>query len=154
MSRRLKAKTVSRLRVDYPRNINWVCLSCAMCCKDREGGERRIMMLESEADEISSLTSLETDRFSIRSEGSEPYVRVIRKKDGKCFFLENNRCTIYPVRPLTCRFYPFSLSNKGNVAVFKLTDDPCPGLGSGKPLKKMYFSKLLNTARKRLLEIV
>ena len=148
-----KTKAVSIPLVEYPRRVNWVCLGCAMCCKDRKESERRIMILESEADEISKFKGLKVDQFSLGVEGSEPYVRIMRKKGYECFFLENNKCTIYHVRPLTCRFYPFSLSNKGNVSVFKLSDEPCPGLGSGKPLQKIFFNELLNFARRRLLKI-
>ena len=31
----------------------------------------------------------------------------IKKKDGKCFFLENGKCTIYKIRPKICRIYPY-----------------------------------------------
>ena len=30
----------------------------------------------------------------------------IKKKDGKCFFLKNGKCTIYEIRPKICRIYP------------------------------------------------
>ena len=49
----------------------------------------------------------------------------IKKKDGKCFFLENGKCTIYEVRPKICRIYPYwciKLIN-GRVKVIKHSPD-------------------------------
>ena len=151
MNKGLGAASSPTLIVEYPRNVSWVCVGCAMCCMDREGRERRIMMLEDEAEAISEFTGLKVDLFSSRMDGLEPYIRVMRKKGGACLFLKDRSCTVYRVRPLTCRFYPFSLNSEGNVAVFKLTDEPCPGLGLGKPLKKAFFDRLLTAASKRLL---
>jgi Fe-S-cluster containining protein len=34
---------------------------------------------------------------------------IRRKKDGSCFFLENNKCKIYHVRPAICRLEPFTI---------------------------------------------
>jgi len=34
----------------------------------------------------------------------------LRKIDSDCIFLKNNRCTIYPVRPMACRAYPLKIS--------------------------------------------
>jgi len=34
----------------------------------------------------------------------------LRKRDGRCIFLSKERkCTVYPVRPLTCRIFPLSV---------------------------------------------
>jgi hypothetical protein len=34
---------------------------------------------------------------------------IRRKKDGSCFFLENNKCAIYDFRPAVCRLEPFTI---------------------------------------------
>jgi Fe-S-cluster containining protein len=34
---------------------------------------------------------------------------VRRKKDGSCFFLKDNKCQIYNVRPAICRLEPFTI---------------------------------------------
>jgi Fe-S-cluster containining protein len=36
---------------------------------------------------------------------------IKRKKDGSCFFLENNKCKIYPVRPIICKLEPFTIAD-------------------------------------------
>lgn len=48
----------------------------------------------------------------------------LRRTDEACIFLnKEKRCTIYPVRPLICRTYPFALE-EGELAVYT-----CPGVG-------------------------
>ena len=34
---------------------------------------------------------------------------IRRKQDDSCFFLKNNRCAIYEVRPAVCRLEPFTI---------------------------------------------
>ena len=34
---------------------------------------------------------------------------IRRKKDGNCFFLKNNACAVYDVRPAICRLEPFTI---------------------------------------------
>jgi Fe-S-cluster containining protein len=34
---------------------------------------------------------------------------IRRKQDDSCFFLKNNQCTIYEVRPAVCRLEPFTI---------------------------------------------
>lgn len=34
---------------------------------------------------------------------------IRRKKDGSCFFLKENKCEIYDVRPSICRLEPFTI---------------------------------------------
>ena len=37
------------------------------------------------------------------------YMLRTKEPDDSCVFLENGACKIYPVRPWTCRVYPFSI---------------------------------------------
>lgn len=36
---------------------------------------------------------------------------IARKKDDSCFFLSNNKCSIYDVRPAICRLEPFTITD-------------------------------------------
>jgi Fe-S-cluster containining protein len=47
----------------------------------------------------------------------------IKRKDRTCAFLEDRRCSIYPVRPWICRTYPFMLDGE-DLLVFS-----CAGTG-------------------------
>ena len=89
------------------------------------------------------MNSLNLDEFAEKIEGFEPYVyRMTKTEERKCVFLEDDSCSIYQVRPLICRFYPFELKNPGkNRYVFDYTDE-CPGIGKGPKLKKAFFEHL------------
>jgi Fe-S-cluster containining protein len=102
-------------------------------------------MLEVEAKRISETTSKPIEEFSTKIEGHEPYVYEMKKtaKEGKCIFLKENLCTIYALRPLICRFYPFELkTQKKGKYTFTYTAE-CPGLGKDRLLQKTYFKNLL-----------
>ena len=48
---------------------------------------------------------------------------AIRKREGRCIFLEDGCCRVYSCRPWICRTFPFALSGK------RLLREECPGLG-------------------------
>jgi Fe-S-cluster containining protein len=96
--------------------------------------------------------------FAVEIVDKAPYVYEMQKnpRDGKCLFLQGNECTIYAVRPLICRFYPFELSTKEEGTYsFRVTDE-CPGVfsqgtkGVGKKLDAGFFRALLELARVEL----
>jgi Fe-S-cluster containining protein len=86
-------------------------------------------------------------------EDSEPYVyRMKKNADGKCMFLKDNTCTIYQMRPLICRFYPFELkSDSRDEYVFAFTEE-CPSTGKGFELKRDYFERLFKNAMRLMRE--
>lgn len=43
---------------------------------------------------------------------ARPFPVLARKADGSCVFLDaHNRCSIHPIRPLTCRRFPYVISD-------------------------------------------
>jgi Fe-S-cluster containining protein len=56
-----------------------------------------------------------------------PPIKLQIKKEGPCPFLENERCTIYETRPLSCQAFPLGYNGKN----FVLVDEECPGIGEG-----------------------
>jgi Fe-S-cluster containining protein len=127
------------------------CTKCGLCCGDTEQKTRHILLLESEAEEISQKTSQKTQDFCEPIIGKEPYVYEMEKTMGKCVFLKDNQCTIYELRPLICRFYPFELkfSSDQNRYIFTATQE-CIGMDKGKTLSKEDFEKLFLLASQRL----
>jgi Fe-S-cluster containining protein len=127
------------------------CTKCGLCCGDTEQKTRHILLLESEAAEISQKTSRKPEEFCEAIIGKEPYVYEMKKTVGKCIFLKDNQCTIYESRPLICRFYPFELKfcEDQDKYLFTATLE-CPGIGKGKTLCKDDFEKLFLLALQRL----
>lgn len=96
---------------------------------------------------------LRIEAFAEEARSLHPYEYLFRKRqDGACVFLKGNSCAIYELRPLVCRFYPFSLRMvPGKGYVFSPAKE-CPGLGRGRPLPKAFFKGLLERALEQLRE--
>lgn len=126
------------------------CSCCGICCGDTKEKTRHILLLNQEVEEITKKSALAASDFCFEVQGKAPYIFEMRKQaDGKCVFLENNKCSIYAFRPLICRFYPFELKPVGNGYLFDVTSE-CPGIGVGDRLGKQDFLKLFLLAKERL----
>ena len=136
--------------LNYPKNTRFVCSKCGICCGDTARKQRRILLLQGEAENISGFVGQQISEFAEKVEGRSPYVFGMRKtRDvGRCLFLMDNKCAIYLKRPIICRFYPFELiPTTNNRSEFHCSDE-CPGLGKGKLLTEGYFQRLFQTARR------
>jgi len=134
---------------NHPKKVRFECLKCALCCGDTKTRVRHVLLLKKEAKRISETTSKTIIEFAEKIEGHSPYFYEMQKtaQNGKCVFLKDNRCTIYELRPVICRFYPFELRlTKDEEYKFDFTKE-CPGIGKGKILKKKYFGDLLKQLR-------
>jgi len=130
------------LSFEYPKHVRFRCVRCALCCGDAKDKIRSILLLKIEADHISKRTLMDLDEFAEEIEGFEPYIYQMRKtEDGNCVFLKDNSCSIYQIRPLICRFYPFQLKNLGNNRCAFAYTEECPGIGEGPLLKRDFFER-------------
>jgi Fe-S-cluster containining protein len=87
-------------------------------------------------------------KFAVKIRSKAPYIYEMKKrKSGKCAFLEDDRCTIYSLRPLICRFYPFELKVSHSRKPAFLYTEECPSINKGKLLNKDYFRKMFRLAR-------
>jgi uncharacterized protein len=136
-----------------PNNVLFECSKCGLCCGDTKEKTRHILLLESEATTISTETCLPKQEFTGPITGKTPYLYEMKKSSaGKCFFLKDNQCTIYTLRPLICRFYPFELKFEPDkdLHVFDFTFE-CPGIGKGRLITRKDFEELFLLAQERLL---
>lgn len=131
------------MNFEYPKNIRFKCDTCAACCGDTKARTRLILLLEAEVDRIAEKTLRNRGEFAERVVGSEPYAYLMKKtENGKCIFLVDSLCSIYQIRPLICRFYPFELKNvNGGKYAFICTDE-CPNVGKGPRLGRTFFERL------------
>ena len=138
------------MKFDYPAAVRFRCVKCGICCGDTKEKTRHILLLSPEAEQVSKTTLQPTSRFAVKINSTEPYTYEMKKReDGKCVFLENNHCTIYAVRPLICRFYPFELKSLGDKKYQFLFTKECPAIGKGRLLSEGYFRKMFRLARAR-----
>ena len=137
----------------YPVNVCFECNGCGLCCGDTPQKERHILLLASEANKISAETHLLIEEFAKEITDRGPYVYEMNKPNNKCFFLKNNRCSIYESRPLICQYYPFELrfNSERGIHVFNYTLE-CPVINKeGKRMVKQDFERLFLLAEERLL---
>lgn len=133
---------------EYPIRLRFHCTRCGICCGDTEEKTRHIILLRTEAEQIAKTTVQPISNFAVKINGKTPYIYEIKKrKNGKCIFLENNRCIVYSSRPLICRFYPFELKGTNSKKFKFLYTEECPGLKKGQLLNKNYFRKMFQLAR-------
>jgi Fe-S-cluster containining protein len=140
------------MNFDFPHDVRFKCVRCGICCGDTPAKTRHILLLKTEAKQISNSTKMAIGEFALEIEGKEPYSYEMIKtvKESKCIFLKEKICTIYAKRPLICRFYPFELKAiESRKHKFAHTDE-CPGIGKGRTLKHEYFLKLLRLAACKL----
>jgi len=78
----------------------------------------------------------------IKPDGIYKYQMV--QKNGACIFFSNNKCTIYELRPLICRFYPFTMIENESY-VFQVDAD-CPSVNIGKYITKKDLARLIEEA--------
>lgn len=147
-TRFLKAQNEKNLNFEYPKNIRFVCNSCALCCGDTDSRRRTILLLEIEATKISKITKEEISDFAENVRGLQPYSFSMRKsEEGKCVFLKRKSCSIYQNRPLVCQFYPFELlTNDEGKYLFNCTSE-CPNVGKGLFIGKGFFEDLFQRSR-------
>jgi hypothetical protein len=130
------------LDFEYPKNVRFICEKCALCCGDTKERVRSILLLKVEAKDIAKKISKNIEEFAEKIEASQPYVYKMRKTaEGKCLFLKGSLCSIYKIRPLICKFYPFQLNTKNGRFEFTYTSE-CPNIGKGPKLKRRFFEKL------------
>lgn len=61
-------------------------------------------------------------------------VMCLRETEGRCIFLQNNRCGVYPVRPVTCRVHPLLVETDHQDRLSRIeinTESPCPNRAQG-----------------------
>jgi len=94
----------------YKKNeIRFHCSGCGKCCFG-DPDEQVIELMDNELENISAYLNKEIKPFTKQYISTDEFgaqsIRIGR--DHRCTLLgENNRCTVYPVRPLQCQTYPY-----------------------------------------------
>ena len=100
----------------------WKCLRCGICCTKLD-----VMVTPDEERRL--------EKYGEVFERGRVLV-YLRKVKGRCIFLENGNCAIYPERPMACVKYPFYFKSKGDAesrfdGIHVYVDSSCPGVVLG-----------------------
>ncbi|MBI5594021.1 MAG: YkgJ family cysteine cluster protein [Deltaproteobacteria bacterium] len=115
-------------RYFFDAGIHFECLRCGACCTGDPGiiriSQQEIRLLA----DFLKMPVPDLTRIHLRplSEGFS----IAENADGSCRFYDQ-RCRIYPVRPLQCRTYPFWFSQMRSKWQWEKTLSQCPGIGNG-----------------------
>lgn len=89
------------------------CRACANCCKVAETD-----VAEREFDRLARAVGVRRaefiERYTMQSE--DDGLRILRRTEHGCVFLEGNDCSIYEDRPETCRNFPHLVRGSGSIA--------------------------------------
>jgi len=131
----------SQVEFYYLAGVRWSCGRCGRCCRDVEGHERRVLLLDGD---IQRIRAAGAEGFH-EATGEEPFTGVMAKHDGVCVFYTPQGCTVYPDRALLCRMYPFWVERQGDAFIIH-ADPGCPGVGDGPELDEGFYRELLGLA--------
>ena len=140
------------MNIVVPNKVQFDCQRCARCCGDTSHRGRNLLLTNSDVKQICKVTEMNPLSFASPISDGGYYQYKMKKRNGKCIFLDGKACRIYNHRPLICRFYPFSVEKKSNKYVFEIAED-CPGIGLGGVIPCEMFEAMLQEAQKRLSPI-
>lgn len=110
--------------------MNFTCTQCGNCCTGEPG---YVWVTEDEMRAIAEFTGEPLEEIKqLRTRKAKGRHTLREKANGDCVYLEKGRgCTIYEVRPVQCRTWPFWESTVGTPQAWEETKKVCPGSGQG-----------------------
>lgn len=90
----------------YAEGLRFECTGCGQCCTGAPG---YVWVDEEEIQKIADYLNLSVEEFSqrylYRVKGRFSLIDLPKTYD--CIFLKDKKCTIYSVRPMQCRTFPW-----------------------------------------------
>ena len=147
--------TVQHLKSVVPDSdqFRFRCTGCGNCCR----GPGSVYFSDEDMQNIQSFLGLNRTRFAALKQ------RLIQAREngyhvhrtgGACYFLDqDNRCAIYPVRPLQCSSFPFWPSTFASRAELEEVAADCPGTLSkaGEAHSLLQVARRVNRTRREFI---
>jgi uncharacterized protein len=119
----------------YKQGLRFTCTECGNCCTGAPG---YVWLTQEEIRRIADFLDRDDGWLpadSLRRVGFR--YSLTEKSNGDCVFLQSNGdgrriCSIYTVRPLQCRTWPFWSSNLKSPGDWAAAGETCPGMNNGK----------------------
>ncbi len=118
----------------YQGGLRFQCTQCGNCCTGPPG---YVWVTREEIRRISAFLGRDDEWLPddvLRRVGFKYSLK--EKGNGDCVYLQNvggrRICSIYPVRPLQCRTWPFWDINLKSPQTWAEAGDVCPGMNNGK----------------------
>lgn len=116
----------------YKEGLRFGCTECGGCCSGSSG---YVWLLPEEIEAIAAALHLPiqefTERYLHNVDGSWS-LREVQKseEDYDCIFLEGKRCSIYGVRPLQCRTFPWWPQPLADCHSWERAGQSCEGINA------------------------
>jgi len=118
----------------YEQGLKFTCTQCGNCCSGDPGYVWATKEEIARISEFLGRTDQWLDKKHLRRVGFR--YSLTERPDGDCIFLTRDKgkvgCSIYPVRPLQCRTWPFWTTNVASADAWARTSQNCPGMNNGK----------------------
>lgn len=115
----------------YQDGLRFECTQCGNCCTGSPG---YVWVTENELRAIADYLDKPIGELRLlHTRPARGKVSLTEYANGDCVFLDPHTrgCTIYPVRPVQCRTWPFWKGNLSSPEAWERTCQTCPGAGRG-----------------------
>lgn len=131
------------------RQLRFECTGCGRCCFG--GDDDYVLVNTGEAEAIRRHLGLSRSwfrrRYLVRLEDDVRYGIALRA--GRCVFLGADlRCSIYSVRPVQCRTYPFWPELVESARAWRREAKRCEGIGRGDGVEVSFVARQLQRQKK------
>lgn len=111
----------------YKEGLKFKCQGCSHCCSIGPG---YVWLSEEEINKIASFLKLPRDiflkKYCLTAMGKISLKELLPSYD--CIFLKDKKCSIYEVRPLQCRTFPFWKDVIASKKAWDKMGKTCPGI--------------------------
>ena len=121
----------------YEKGLRFQCLKeCSGCCGGSPGF---VFLKEDEITTIHQHLGLTREAFmSNYTKAVDDRISLldVQKDNWNCIMLKNGKCSIYAIRPMQCRTFPFWPRNIVSKTEWRDLQNHCPGLNTGRLFSK------------------
>ena len=119
--------------MDIEKGIRFECQGSGNCCVSR--GTYGFVYLSKKDIKKLSIRFKTTEENFVKNYCQKTdgfiHLKELKKNNGNCIFLKNNKCTVYKSRPIQCRTWPFWPENMNAKTWNNDIAINCPGVGKG-----------------------
>ena len=114
----------------FADGLKFTCTQCGKCCTGEPG---YVWVSEEEITKLAAFRGEDRKEFlAMHTKKSRGRVTLREKPNGDCIFYDSKRgCTVYSVRPIQCRTWPFWDINLTSPEEWERVEGICPGSGEG-----------------------
>ena len=115
----------------YAAGLRFSCTQCGKCCTGKPG---TVKITEADLHRLAGRGGFSEARFRADYTRQLPdgIIALREREDGACVFCDPSQgCTVYDLRPLQCRTYPFWHTHLESSRAWETAAQGCPGIGQG-----------------------